>query len=215
MALINCPECNKEISEHATSCPNCGYVLPNAGKKNNNLAKNAKAILLVGVMAVLLIVVMAVCLNRSKANDSLFVENAENGYRITLGEKRTTIEQTFGVPMDEGKYGSNDCYYYDEDVYVVYDSKDAAAIIVCNNSDYFTRNKTKIGDNVKADNKDMYFLISKSKPKEISKDEISDIISANNSISNLAVLSFGASRNTEVESIMICTYEAAMYGTVK
>lgn len=28
MALINCPECNKEISDKATSCPNCGYNLP-------------------------------------------------------------------------------------------------------------------------------------------------------------------------------------------
>lgn len=25
MALIKCPECGKEISEHALSCPNCGY----------------------------------------------------------------------------------------------------------------------------------------------------------------------------------------------
>jgi RNA polymerase subunit RPABC4/transcription elongation factor Spt4 len=25
MALINCPECNKEVSDKAKSCPNCGY----------------------------------------------------------------------------------------------------------------------------------------------------------------------------------------------
>lgn len=24
MSLINCPECNKEISDKATTCPNCG-----------------------------------------------------------------------------------------------------------------------------------------------------------------------------------------------
>lgn len=28
MSLINCPECNKEISDKAKSCPNCGYELP-------------------------------------------------------------------------------------------------------------------------------------------------------------------------------------------
>ncbi len=28
MALINCPECNKEISDKAKSCPHCGYNLP-------------------------------------------------------------------------------------------------------------------------------------------------------------------------------------------
>ena len=26
--LINCPECNKEISDQAETCPNCGYKLP-------------------------------------------------------------------------------------------------------------------------------------------------------------------------------------------
>lgn len=29
MALIQCPECGKEISEKATSCPNCGYAFEN------------------------------------------------------------------------------------------------------------------------------------------------------------------------------------------
>ena len=27
MALINCPKCNKEISDQETKCPNCGAVL--------------------------------------------------------------------------------------------------------------------------------------------------------------------------------------------
>lgn len=28
MALINCPECNKEISDKAVACPSCGFPLP-------------------------------------------------------------------------------------------------------------------------------------------------------------------------------------------
>lgn len=28
MALIKCPECGKEISDKAESCPNCGYPIP-------------------------------------------------------------------------------------------------------------------------------------------------------------------------------------------
>jgi ribosomal protein L37E len=27
MALVVCPECGKEISDKAKSCPNCGYVM--------------------------------------------------------------------------------------------------------------------------------------------------------------------------------------------
>ncbi len=30
MALINCAECGKEISDKATACPNCGYPLATA-----------------------------------------------------------------------------------------------------------------------------------------------------------------------------------------
>jgi hypothetical protein len=29
MSLINCPECNKEISDKAKSCPNCGFLIQN------------------------------------------------------------------------------------------------------------------------------------------------------------------------------------------
>lgn len=27
MALINCPECSKDISDQATACPNCGHPM--------------------------------------------------------------------------------------------------------------------------------------------------------------------------------------------
>ncbi len=27
MALINCPECNKEISDKTRKCPHCGYPI--------------------------------------------------------------------------------------------------------------------------------------------------------------------------------------------
>jgi endogenous inhibitor of DNA gyrase (YacG/DUF329 family) len=30
MALINCPECGREISYKAVSCPNCGIPVHNA-----------------------------------------------------------------------------------------------------------------------------------------------------------------------------------------
>ena len=47
MAIINCPECNKEISDKATACPHCGCpiesvvtetikVCPNCGSEYEN-----------------------------------------------------------------------------------------------------------------------------------------------------------------------------------
>ena len=37
MALINCPECNKEISDKAEYCINCGYKLPRQEPKFQGL----------------------------------------------------------------------------------------------------------------------------------------------------------------------------------
>lgn len=37
MALINCPECNKAISDKAQSCPNCGYPIKNVKYNTQNL----------------------------------------------------------------------------------------------------------------------------------------------------------------------------------
>lgn len=34
MALIKCPECNKEISDKAKSCINCGYPLEEFQEEN-------------------------------------------------------------------------------------------------------------------------------------------------------------------------------------
>ena len=29
MSLINCPECNRQVSDQANSCPNCGFQIAN------------------------------------------------------------------------------------------------------------------------------------------------------------------------------------------
>lgn len=33
MALVNCPECGKQVSDQATNCPHCGYPLKRAEKE--------------------------------------------------------------------------------------------------------------------------------------------------------------------------------------
>lgn len=47
MALINCPECNKEISNSAKTCPHCGYKF-----KNNIWMKIwSKRLIVIGVIS--------------------------------------------------------------------------------------------------------------------------------------------------------------------
>ena len=42
MSLIKCPECGKDISDKAQSCPNCGYVLNIFSCKNEDDISKAK-----------------------------------------------------------------------------------------------------------------------------------------------------------------------------
>jgi len=42
MSLIKCPECSKEISDKAVSCPNCGMPLDNFNIKLNKIESNLK-----------------------------------------------------------------------------------------------------------------------------------------------------------------------------
>jgi len=63
MALINCPECNKEFSDQADACPNCGYKPIQEEKKEllekkNKTKKNAG----VGCLVLIIVVILAVYL---------------------------------------------------------------------------------------------------------------------------------------------------------
>ena len=47
MALMNCPECSKPISDMADSCPSCGYVLTR--KRGEGSAGNKTTLLVIGL----------------------------------------------------------------------------------------------------------------------------------------------------------------------
>jgi Zn finger protein HypA/HybF involved in hydrogenase expression len=72
MALINCPECNREISDKAESCPHCGFLLKQE-IKDNIYDYNEKQYDISGVLQLL-----------QKGN----VGVAEITFYITLGIKR-------------------------------------------------------------------------------------------------------------------------------
>lgn len=52
MALINCSECGKEISDKAKTCPNCGYKL----KRIKSISPRMKVAIL-SVSAVVIVVI--------------------------------------------------------------------------------------------------------------------------------------------------------------
>ena len=78
MALIKCKECGKDISDQATSCPNCG-----AKMKNTNYIR-----IIIGIV----LIVIGLCLwvggiNISSNNDNYLKYNENNNtYTYTIWE---------------------------------------------------------------------------------------------------------------------------------
>ena len=70
MALIRCPECNREISDKAAACPGCGYplqdhteevsekerLLKEAEEKDKQFIKKAAILLTTGVIIMLALI---------------------------------------------------------------------------------------------------------------------------------------------------------------
>lgn len=54
MALIKCPECGKEFSEHAKNCPNCGYS-PSTEKVKDTVQKTGRGLKNIGVVILILV----------------------------------------------------------------------------------------------------------------------------------------------------------------
>lgn len=54
MALINCPECNKEISDQGDKCPNCGYPIKRKAHNKSNIKK------MYMILPILLIIVICI-----------------------------------------------------------------------------------------------------------------------------------------------------------
>ncbi|GEM_PF-4176548 len=86
MSLIKCPECEKDISNKATSCPNCGCPLNNSqsqsstpvfkdgNNKNSTQFYNCHKYIPIKIIAVIVCIVVAVCIviiyfNNKKPSD--------------------------------------------------------------------------------------------------------------------------------------------------
>ena len=59
MALIKCPECGKEISDTAKSCPNCGYTIHNKKSFLQFLSDGTNCIISIVINIVLSIIGIA------------------------------------------------------------------------------------------------------------------------------------------------------------
>jgi len=102
MALIQCPECNKEISDKVKTCPHCGYPFEENSDKSNNIqqveisavnispkdpVKTKKTIVGVVSVFVVLALMFAIFIMVKSSNE----KKAHNTYIDTLEITRTTM----------------------------------------------------------------------------------------------------------------------------
>lgn len=92
MALIKCPECGKEVSDKAETCPGCGYVLKQNKKKitQANFSKKNKMAILLGSV-ILIVVVLAGIYIKNIPEKSPF----EN---LTPNIKKEQVKELLGKP---------------------------------------------------------------------------------------------------------------------
>lgn len=62
MALINCPECEKEISDQAVACPHCGYQMSEEITQNAEVSKEEETPPKKGRVKKAILVLVPICL---------------------------------------------------------------------------------------------------------------------------------------------------------
>ena len=85
MALIKCKECGKEISDQATTCPNCGYPMHQKITGNTNINEkidNKKAIFIIIAIFVFALIIGAI----------IVVNDGQIPLFIVEGQGTVTIE---------------------------------------------------------------------------------------------------------------------------
>ena len=103
MALIKCPECQHEVSEHAVSCPNCGFGIKNLPTNPTPILatkkSNAIPIFLICVFAVAILIAISVISNNAQSleNADFIVRTNDalmDSYGILGGSYDEFIEQS-------------------------------------------------------------------------------------------------------------------------
>ena len=137
MALINCPECQKEVSDSAAACPFCGYGVEahfnKSTKAEEDYKKRKKKFLKIVAFTLAVLVVLCVLDILRRPNISMDDFDTSNGSFETLlflgiptvseGSERVYIDcgiKFYGIPVEKALYDVSKGRYFlgFEDEYV-------------------------------------------------------------------------------------------------
>jgi len=120
MSLIQCPECKKSISEAASSCPKCGYVLTpekiaEIKKNQKDLQKKAGigCLSLIGIIVLISIFSSSENTNTPKTKEQLHKEQIEKLLSPWDGSCKSLTALIKESMDDPGSYEHVDTKYWD------------------------------------------------------------------------------------------------------
>lgn len=162
MALINCPECKKEVSDQSISCPNCGYPirqnsifsspppLPSNNLENLNRKKQEEKtspiVIIASILALIFIVVQCSSTDSPSTDEASKITSsrAVGGEFDTMQECRNKLDLTakkynvtYTVTMDERNYFSGK---------IVKDGIQSNLLVVCDKKDDYYQAMFEIPD---------------------------------------------------------------------
>lgn len=145
MAIINCPECGKRISDKAKNCPQCGYPVASQQRttrvplQNIRTSKPGSKTLLITIISILVVAAIAICcwmiitnnLDERRSERKYRVDdenqsqsynnetNATNPYNVAADphnlDEHTAIEIITGY-LNAVKTGNAGQYFEEEDI---------------------------------------------------------------------------------------------------
>lgn len=136
MALINCPECGKEISDKAASCPNCGYPISSTEKiiesqDNTTVSppttksnKNVGIIIAIISIIVIAVILVFVVNNIKKKNAQAKREQAIQEVKTAMDDVDSSLNDLFSalVPTEPFLYGDASSDNYKSNIKTILDA---------------------------------------------------------------------------------------------
>lgn len=131
MAMIKCPECGKEISDKASSCPNCGCPM-STSVGNSGMGKISKWKVIIFSVIAIIVIITVLLLLKNKIPEGytkeyyreakVFVESCEKYIDNPANEKLPETGEIFDEVFDEmiknsNKYTQKDYELAEQELY--------------------------------------------------------------------------------------------------
>lgn len=146
MALIRCPECNKEVSSQATNCPKCGYPLKSQNSNDFQQSKLtavhviAIAYLVLSIIVLIAMIILCVVKYLTFFDCIIFVVSSIISLILLFSlddaiQRITVLENKL---MEKGVVTENELCSYESSGDIVESPTDLAAkgIVFCKNCNY-------------------------------------------------------------------------------